>query len=527
MTALVAAPRPDDETMGCGGALRLAADQPERTVAFFLTSAEAHVPGAPVRGRESAEALRHRIQAPQRTGEAPTMQAPTMTDHRLRIAFVVDQFPVVSETFILDQITGLLDLGHQVDVYARWSPDPSAPLHPNVAAYDLLRRTTYVDEEIPPESGYWDLPAHPADGQTWLPGADAPVQNRARLAAAVPVVARCRTVAPDATTEVLDVDEYGEQAESLSALYRLDVLASLRRSYDVIHAHFGPVARSFRFVTRLWQAPLIVTFHGYDFSAWPRRHDPGVYARLFPSVAAVTVNSEYARGRLIDLGCPADLVHRLNVGVDVRQCSFRARQWARGEPLRLLTVARLTDKKGHETALRAVARLRDETGLRIRYDIVGAGPLADRLLAMVGTLGLEEDVRFHGAQPADVVRRFMAEAHLFLLASQTAADGDQEGTPVVLLEAQASGLPVVSTEHSGIPEIVKHGVTGYLVPEGGHDAMAAAIGGLVERPADWPRMGARGRAHVARHHDAGSLLYDLVQLYDRAIAVHQTGRGHV
>src|SRR5690349_20779021 len=119
----------------------------------------------------------------------------------MRIAVFPGAFPALSETFIVRQITGLIDLGHRIDIYAE-------------------RR------------------------------------------------------APKLTREVLDPAEYAYQAESLSALYRLSGLSAygMKGRYSVLHMHFGPVANSFRFAKELWRAPLVVSFHGYDFSSWPRKH---------------------------------------------------------------------------------------------------------------------------------------------------------------------------------------------------------------------------------------------------------------
>src|SRR5436190_23836811 len=121
----------------------------------------------------------------------------------MRIAFFVKTFPVVSETFILRQITGLLDLGHCVDIYAEWRGD-SASTHPEIATYDLLRRTTYVD--MPREAGFWEQPVLPITGSTWPPGSDKPIPNLMRIARALPVLARCLSTAPRLTFEALSPD---------------------------------------------------------------------------------------------------------------------------------------------------------------------------------------------------------------------------------------------------------------------------------------------------------------------------------
>src|SRR5688500_18580487 len=135
----------------------------------------------------------------------------------MRIAFFLYQFPAVSETFVLRQITGLIDLGHEVDIYAETRPAGDEPPHPEVRAYGLPDRTTYFCDRAPAASALWDLPAWPPTGETWVPGASAPVANRDRLLEAAPVLAACLAAEPTLTLELIDPGEYAEQAASLSA----------------------------------------------------------------------------------------------------------------------------------------------------------------------------------------------------------------------------------------------------------------------------------------------------------------------
>lgn len=289
--------------------------------------------------------------------------------------------------------------------------------------------------------------------------------------------------------------------------------------HDVVHAHFGPNARRFLFARAQAAAPVVVTFHGYDFSSEPVRVGPSMYARLFAVADAVTFNCEHARSVLESLGCPPDRLRPLRVGVDVARFPFRERHLADGEAVRILTVGRLVEKKGHEIALRALAAARPSLP-DVRYDIVGGGPLAGRLAEEARSLGLNDVVRLHGMRDSSYVRRLLADAHVFLLASTTARDGDQEGAPVVLVEAQACGLPVVTTTHSGIPEVVLAEESGLLVPEGDADALARAIVRLVREHESWPRLGAVGRAHVEQTFDVTPCTEQLLDVYRFASAAY-------
>ncbi len=439
----------------------------------------------------------------------------------MRIAMFVPAFPLVSETFILRQITGLLDMGHQVDIYSGARPELGTPLHPEISRYNLLARTTYID--MPPASGYWEMPVLPVRGRTWLPGSEKAISNAQRILQALPrfVVAFRRS--PRLLIKVLNPDEYGIQARSLSALYRLSRLSRMRRHYDVLHAHFGPAGNDFRFARELWDAPLVVSFHGYDFSTLPKREGRRVYSRLFRTADMVTANSQHTRNRLVSLGCPALKVHTLPMGVDPAEFPFQERTLAPGETVRVLTVGRLVEKKGIEYSIRAVAAAREKHP-NIRYDIIGDGPLRPALEALAKQLGLDEVVFFHGAHASDYVKRMIGTAHLFVLASVTASDGGEEGQGLVLQEAQASGLPVLATNHNGFPESILPDRSGYLVPERDAAALAERLIWLMEHPSAWADMGQAGRKHVVTHYDIRKLNAKLVELYAMALREYNRKR---
>jgi colanic acid/amylovoran biosynthesis glycosyltransferase len=426
----------------------------------------------------------------------------------VRVAFLLGRFPELSETFLVRQMAGILDAGHDVDVYAAWRGDGEVP-----GVAHLLERTCYVD--IPRASGYWEMPVRPLRGRTWLPGEETGQLNVVRVWRALPALARSLARSPRLTLEVLDRRRYGHQAESLSSLYRLAGCAG-GRGYDVVHAHFGPTANDFRFAGALWKAPLVVSFHGYDVTKWPRQHGPAVYRDLFSAAAAVTAPSNDSLAKLEALGCPSDRLDLLPYGVDLRDFASSPPRRAESEPARILTIARLVEKKGVRFALEGVARLR-AAGTEVRYDVVGDGPLRADLEELVARLELGDAVVFHGARDQDYIRTLLARSHIYVLPSVTAEDGDHEGAPVSLLEAMASGLPVVSTLHGGIAEVVQQDSSGVLVPERDVQGLADAIARLVRDPNLAGEMGQQGRRDVERSHDIGVVNGRLVSLYDRLI----------
>ena len=440
----------------------------------------------------------------------------------MRVAFFLGLFPAVSETFVLHQITGLMDLGHDVHIYAERPPEDGAPVHEAVTRYRLLERTTYLNGRMPAATGYWAMPVWPLTGQTWLPGAEQPISNLSRVWRALPVFLRCLVKSPRLALSVVSRRRYGEQAACLASLYNLHTLASEPQGYDVLHAHFGPVGNDFRFARALWKTPLVVTFHGYDFCVVPRARGADVYHELFRVADAVTVNSDYTRERVAELGCPRGRIHNLHVGLNPEQFAFRERARRAGEPVRVLTVGRLVEKKGVEYAIRAVARAREKFP-DLRYDIIGDGPLRGALEKIVDELGLRQNVFLHGAKNAQAIQEFMAGAHIFTLPSVTAANGDQEGTPVSLMEAQSAGLPVLSTWHSGIPEVVRQNESGFLLPERDVAGLAEKLVFLIENPDICAAMGRRGRQHVETEFDLCKLNRDLAGIYEQAIACFRHG----
>ncbi|MCI0745078.1 MAG: glycosyltransferase [Verrucomicrobia subdivision 3 bacterium] len=431
----------------------------------------------------------------------------------LRIAMFTGTFPAISETFIQRQITGLIDLGHEVEIFSDTRPDAGPLLHADVKRYGVLERTVYMD--MPPETAPWEMPVWPITAQTWPPGAEKPVSNAARVKRSLPDIAIAFRHAPKLTAKAMLHSEYSYRAASLSAVCRLARLAGVTKEFDVLHAHFGPVGESFRFARELWGAPLVVSFHGYDFTTIPRKEGSSVYTKLFATADAVTANSRFTNRRLVELGCPAKKLHRLPTGLDPGQFRFRERTIGSGELARILSIARLVPIKGLAYALEAVARV-GAKHRKVHFDIVGDGPLRGELEKLAVRLGIADSVRFHGALTQGQVCELMDAAHIFLHTSVT-TDGDAEGQGLVLLEAQAAGLPVIATRHGAFPEALLDGESGYLVPERDVEAVAERLNFLIENPPLWHSMGRKGRAFVEKHFNIRDLNRALEELYHDVI----------
>ena len=408
----------------------------------------------------------------------------------MKIAFVTSRFPVLSDTPFLNQITGLIARGQEVDIYSD-QPQEGVPYHPDVDRYDLLSRTTYVRRL--------------AERRT-----DRIREVRETLRAAPPEERRM-------LLRSLNPLVYWKRAWSLDQFRRTATYLP-RRDYDICQCAFGYDGLKAVRVRRTGAlgGRLVVSFRGADTTSYVARRHPLVYARVFREASVLMPVSETLAELLRRMGAPAEKIHVHRTGIDLSRYPYRARRLEPGEPVRLVTVARLVEKKGIEYALEALRRLLDG-GTEFRYDVLGGGPLRAHLEARTAELGIADRVTFHGwASQADV-RGALERCHLLLQPSVTAANGDQEGVPNVLKEAMAAGLPVVGTRHGGIPELIDDGVEGRLVPERSAEALGAALAELVRHADRWPAIGAAGCARVERDYDIDKLNDRLLDIYERLV----------
>jgi len=404
---------------------------------------------------------------------------------KLRIAVFTYEFPALSETFVLNQITGLLDQGHDVTIFAE-GPRDEPVIHPDVGAYGLADRTRYLA----------------------LPG------NRfRRCGTALRLATRLLVRNPRALATALNVRRYGRLALSLRLLYWADRLRGDTR-FDIIHAHFGPLGQLAACLRQagLISGRLVTVLHGADMTTYLR--DPAIkYDHLFKVGDLFLPIAEVWKRRLLELGCDADRVRVHHMGVDTKSIPFRARHLPRRRPLIALSVGRLVEKKGIADALHAVADL-VRRGIDIRYFIAGDGPLRGQLTFLAKRLGVADVVSFVGWRDHDGIVQLMNEADILLAPSVTASDGDQEGIPVTLMEAMAAGMLVVSTDHSGIPELVENGHSGLLVNEGDFAELAAAVFFLLSMEEAWPRVSQAARQKVEEDFDVRTLNGNLAHQFE-------------
>jgi colanic acid/amylovoran biosynthesis glycosyltransferase len=322
-----------------------------------------------------------------------------------------------------------------------------------------------------------------------------------------------------------DAFAYKKHLLSLDALYEGACFRNGGR-YDLLHCQFGTLARPVLKHRKagLLSGKLVVQFRGFDISEHVQKCGPRVYERVFREADWFLANCRWFRDRAVALGCPPDRIDVIPSGVEIDDFPYRARTQGPDGVLRLVSVGRLVEKKGFDDALAAVALLK-AAGTRVRYLIVGDGPLRPELEQRARALGLSGEVELLGARNHAGVADVLAWGQLFLAPSKRAGDGAEDAAINTLKEAMAAGLPVVSTRHGGIPELVEHGVTGLLAPEGDPVGLAEALSALAAGAARWPEMGRLGRARVAADYSVGVAHAKLIEAYRRALRAGPPGRS--
>lgn len=289
-----------------------------------------------------------------------------------------------------------------------------------------------------------------------------------------------------------------------------------------IVCHFGPVGMAGLIPSLVCGIPVLTVFHGYDVSmllrdpAWVER-----YQALFRLGCHAICVSDEGRRRLLGIGCPPEQATTVHLGVDLGRFRFCLRRLRRpGDPMALLVVARLAEKKGIPVVLRAVRRGLDR-GLEVSLRIVGEGEEREHLVHLTRDLGIERHVTFVGPLDSEGVRQEMASCDALLQTSVTAANGDQEGIPVVLMEAMASGVPVIASRHSGIPELVEHERTGLLVPENDDQSTSRAIARLESDAGFASQLTVAAREHLEAEFNITRQAGRFALVTERAIAAHR------
>jgi colanic acid/amylovoran/stewartan biosynthesis glycosyltransferase WcaL/AmsK/CpsK len=298
------------------------------------------------------------------------------------------------------------------------------------------------------------------------------------------------------------------------------VMRSARQA-DVLHAHFSFVGWRYLWLARRVAKPLVVSFYGYDYEWLPTNHPEWRerYHILFENAALFVTEGVNGREKLIRAGCRPDKIRVAHLGVDVDRIPHFTRQKARDE-LRLVQVATFTAKKGQETTMKAFLRAAPRCpGMTLTFVGKDADGFRPSIQRMAAAAGVANRVRFIDFVPFAKLHDFLRDFHVFIHPSRHSEAGDSEGgAPIVLLDAQATGMPVLSTRHCDIPEEVLDGKTGMLVDENDDAALADKIRRFFEMDATTFAEFSRGaRSHVVENYDAKTCARTLRSIYEDVV----------
>lgn len=361
----------------------------------------------------------------------------------MKILFFVSSFPCTSETFVLSQVTSMIDKGHDVRVFS-WGMGDANCTHKDIEKYDLLSKTIYRDMEVPKS-------------------------HVIRLLRIIPYIFKL-FVRYGFKIFRLSIPKYGDakKSKNLMQYYIAQRFLTLDWVPDAIVSHFGDNGI---IITALRNAGIIplgtkcfTYFHAHEICRMSVEEIATFYGPMFNNYDILLPINHLWEKRLIEAGARSTNVKVLHMGVNLKRFNYVENNNI-GGTMHILTVGRLCGQKGYEYAIRGVVEYAKSTTKMIDYKIIGRGELYDELQFLVKNLQATDYIHFLDAQPQHVVINEMQRANVFLLPSVTDDDGFMEGIPVAIMEAMAVGIICVSTYHSGIPELISNGKTGFLCKE--------------------------------------------------------------
>lgn len=403
----------------------------------------------------------------------------------MKIAFIVGPFPKLSETFILNQITGLIDLGHDVQIFA-WGDPLEKKMHSDIEKYHLMERVHYFTKLS---------------------------KNRLKsiLIIAYQIIINFRK-SPIQMINAIYAFRHMKSTLPFISLYFL--IPFLGKNFDIIQCHFGPNGNIGAYLKQMnLKGKLVIMFHGYDIRSGIEKGGD-IYKPAFIFGDCFLSISDYNQKNLINFGLDPKKIIFHPVGIDINRFSYKCNStfYDPKNTIKILTVGRLVEEKGIYFGIHAISKLlKMDMNLNIEYNIVGEGKLENELKELVRELNLDNYVHFYGPREQEEINQIMQNSHIFLLPSIA------EALPVVLMEAQAVGLPVVTTHVGSIYQVVVDGKSGFLVPEKDSDALAEKIYYLIKNPELRYEMGLYGRRHIENNYDVKRLNLQLDKIYRNLI----------
>ena len=295
---------------------------------------------------------------------------------------------------------------------------------------------------------------------------------------------------------------------------------------DIIHAHYGPAGYFFLPFKKFYNAPLITTFYGYDVNTLPLKDNrwKRKYEKLFKKGDIFLVEGNHMKNSLVKRGCPTKKIVVYHLGVDTSKIYFSERKIGWDNEIKILTACRFAEKKGLQDAIIAfsiVLRKLEKLNKKITFTILGDSDGSidqekekKKLLKLINELNIIKNVFMIGPKSHQEFIDILFRHHIFFHPSIHAQNGDSEGgAPVSIIEASASGMPVVATYHCDIPEVILDKKTGLLSPEKNIELLAKNLFTMACQPEDWPKYGKAGRKHIENNYNSALQIKKLESIY--------------
>lgn len=354
----------------------------------------------------------------------------------LKILYVLDSFPKITETFIIESIAGMLDRGHNVSIYAvRRSKEKI--VHPLINDYDLFNRIYF--EQLPADI----------------------------------------------------------------------------RTYDIVLCQFGVLGCNFPVRLLSNQTKMITCIRGSDITQNVEKKRRK-YEQLFKRCDLFLPVCEYFKTILKNMGCPEEKICVHGSSINCSAFPYQERQLKNTNRLELISIGRLVPKKGRKTLIQAISILKRKYP-HVHLTIVGNGAQKEILVEYVRRLGLQEHITFVYTATQGQVRTLLEQSDIFILTSETASDGNEEGIPNALKEAMAIGVPVIATDHAGNPELITHKKTGLLIAQKNPKEVVGAVEWLINNVDKWPQITKEARL-VSERYDRKRLAKELETIFFDTLA---------
>lgn len=388
----------------------------------------------------------------------------------MRIGYVLNVFPKLSETFVLNEVVELLKRGHKVYIFSLGQPFENIR-QKEVDNYNLLRRTYYFNSNYVTE-GLKSL--------TNLKNLEL-IFSKERFLAKLACIPK--------------------------ANYFSQIIKDLE--IDTLHSHFaGQTTFTNMCISKLTGIPFTFTGHAFDIFVNPNAK---VLKEEMENSSAVITPSYYNKNYLHELtGVNKDKIHVIRACPNIERLKSIIKR--EKDAFTILTVARLVEKKGIKYGILAIKGLIKEFP-ELQYRIVGSGPLENELKEVVKSLNLENSVKFLGSLDGDSLMNELNRATIFILPSVRAKNGDMDGIPVSLMEAMYLQIPTISTTISGIPELIENRKEGFLAEQKNIEQLANAMNFFLEDCDLRIKMGENGRKKIEKEFNIHKEIEKLLKIW--------------